>query len=239
MAGAAKVSALRLSVIVPLGPGEAEWPGLARQLGGALPPSSEVILVAAGEAAEPATAWPERIPLRRFGAGAGRARQLNSGAQNALGEWLWFLHADTRLGPDSMSALLAFLHRGEPALGWFDLAFRPGGPALMRLNALGANMRSAWLGLPFGDQGLVIPARSFAAIGSFDETASRGEDHKLAWAARRAGLPLRRIGARLFTSARTYQRGGWAATTARHLWLTAAQAGTELRPRRGPGNPSR
>ncbi len=55
----------------------------------------------------------------------------------------------------------------------------------------------------------------------------------MAWAARRAGIPLRRIGARLFTSARKYERGGWAATTARHLWLTAAQAWPEWRRLRG------
>jgi len=109
-----------------------------------------------------------------------------------------------------------------PSLGWFDLAFRPGGPPLMPLNAYGANLHSAWLGMPFGDQGFVIPARSSAALGGFEENAPYGEDHLLAGAARRAGIALRRIGACLFKSARKYERGGWAATTARHLWLTAA-----------------
>ena len=119
------------------------------------------------------------------------------------------------------------------SLGWLDLAFRPGGPPLMRLNAYGANLHSAWLGMPFGDQGFVIPARSSAALGGFEENAPYGEDHLLAGAARRAGIPLRRIGACLLTSARTYARGGWAATTARHLWLTAAQAWPEWRCLRG------
>jgi len=107
------------------------------------------------------------------------------------------------------------------SLGWLDLAFRPGGPPLMRLNAYGANLHSAWLGMPFGDQGFVIPARSSAALGGFEENAPYGEDHLLAGAAC------------LFTSARKYERGGWAATTARHLWLTAAQAWPEWRCLRG------
>lgn len=221
---------MRLSVIVPLGPDEVEWPGLVPQLGIALPHGSEVIVVAAGPPVpKPPTDWPAHLLLRHFDGDAGRARQLNTGARQADGEWLWFLHADSRLGPDTMAALLAFIARGEAALGWFDLAFRPGGPALMRLNAYGANLRSSWLGMPFGDQGFVIPARSFAALGGFPDDAPYGEDHLLAWAARRAGIPLRRIGARLFTSARKYERGGWAATTARHLRLTAAQAWPEWR----------
>jgi len=228
-------AAVKLSVVVPLGPDEVEWHGLAPQLGAALPRGNEVIVVAAGPPVpKPPADWPEHLTLRRFDAGAGRARQLNYGARQAEGEWLWFLHADSRLGPETMAALQVFLARDEAALGWFDLAFRPGGPQLMRLNACGANLRSAWLGMPFGDQGFVIPSRSFAALGGFKEDAPYGEDHLLAWAARQAGIPLRRIGARLFTSARKYERGGWAATTARHLWLTAAQAWPEWRrPRRG------
>lgn len=83
--------------------------------------------------------------------------------------------------------------------------------------------------MPFGDQGLVVPARCFAALGGFDETARYGEDHLLVWTARRHKLPLRRIGATLLTSARKYQRGGWAAVTARHLWLAAIQAWPEWR----------
>ncbi len=119
----------------------------------------------------------------------------------------------------------------------------PGTPCRSRLRtgrstspcaaACGANLRSAWLGMPFGDRGLVIPSRSFAALGGFKEDAPYGEDYLLAWAARRAGIPLRRIDARLFTSTRKYERGGWAATTGRHLWLTAAQAWSEWRRLRG------
>ena len=230
---------MKLSVIVPLGPDEVEWHGLVPQLGAALPPASEIILVAAGHPAPKASAdWPEHLALRCFDGGAGRGRQLNHGAREADGEWLWFLHADSRLEPHTVCALLDFLARGEAALGWFDLAFRPGGPPLMCLNAWEANLRSTWLRMPFGDQGFVIPARSFATLGGFEENAPYGEDHVLAWAVRRSGLPLRRIGARLFTSARKYERGGWASTTARHLRLTAAQAWPEWRRlRAGGGRP--
>ena len=100
---------MKLSVIVPLGPDEVEWHGLVPQLGAALPHDSEVIIVAAGPPVpKPPADWPEHLPLRHFDGGAGRARQLNHGARQAEGEWLWFLHADSRLGPHTVPALLNF-----------------------------------------------------------------------------------------------------------------------------------
>lgn len=214
---------LRLSVIVPLGPGEAEEGPLLEALR-ALPPGSEVLLVRAGGAARTVPpGWPAAVTLRQIKAPRGRARQMNQGAEAAQGQWLWFLHADTRFGPGVLAALERFLVRGEPALGWFDLAFRDDGPRLARLNAWGANCRSAWLGIPFGDQGFVIPAEMFRRLGGYDDTAAYGEDHLLVWAAHGQGLPLRRLRAGLRTSARKYARLGWGATTWLHWRLTVIQ----------------
>lgn len=215
---------LRLSVIVPLGPGEAEEGPLLDALR-ALPPGSEVLLVRADGAARPVpSGWPPALPLRQLEAPRGRARQMNCGAAEARGEWLWFLHADTRFGPGVLAALEHFLTCGTPALGWFDLAFRKDGPSFAWFNAWGANLRSAWLGIPFGDQGFVIPAERFQQLGRYDETAAYGEDHLLVWAAHGHGLPLHRLRAELETSARKYARLGWSATTWLHWRLTLVQA---------------
>lgn len=94
----------------------------------------------------------------------------------------------------------------------------------MRLNAAGAWIRSHALGLPFGDQGLLLPRRTFERIGGFDPGLARGEDHELVWRLRCAGVPPRPVGAPLFTSARKYAERGWAATTASHLCETWRQA---------------
>lgn len=213
-----------LSVILPLAPDETEDGPLLDALRG-LPGGSEVILVRAGGGPRPVPpGWPDGVILRQMEAPRGRARQMNAGARAARGAWLWFLHADSRFTPQTLPALLRFTGREEAALGWFDLAFRPDGPRLARLNAWGANWRSARLGLPFGDQGFVLPAESFRQLGLYDEAAPYGEDHLLAWAAHGAGLPLRRIGAGLSTSARKYARHGWGRTTWLHWRLTAAQA---------------
>ena len=89
-----------------------------------------------------------------------------------FGDVLLFLHADSR--PDArVLRTVASLSPDFDALGWFRLRFHDGN-ALLRLNALGANLRSRLVGLPFGDQGLLLPAARFRALGSFDESLPRG-----------------------------------------------------------------
>lgn len=225
-------AAVLLSVIVPLAPEETEVGELLEQLT-ALPPGSEVIVVRADNSPEfPPTIWPDALIYREYTHAAGRARQLNLGARVASGHWLWFLHADSRLMRSTLPALQRFIAGRKDALGWFELRFRQDGPRLVVLNAIGANLRAHWLGLPFGDQGLVLPRPCFEAIGGFDENVPCGEDHLLVWAARRAGLPLRPLGAPLQTSARKYSHHGWLATTFKHWRLTAAQAWPEWRRKR-------
>ncbi len=211
---------MKLSVIVPLAPGEAEWRGLAGQLEAVFDDDCELVLVAADEAVP----WRSAFAVQSLACEAGRARQLNGGARAAHGAYLWFVHADTRLSPGAWPALQAFMTRGEKALGWFDLAFRPDGPSPVRLNAWGANLRSRHLGIPFGDQGFVMPASLFHELGGFDTQAAYGEDHLFVWAVRRAGYKVVPVGATVSTSARTYARHGWGRTTLRHVWLTAVQA---------------
>lgn len=219
-----------LSVIVPFAPHETEGDALLEQLR-ALPADCEIIVVRAGEPAPPVPAEQgNRDPkLREVTAAAGRAQQMNGGARAAHGRWLWFLHADSRLHAHTLSALQAFLAGQHDALGYFDLRYADDGPMLTRLNALGANLRARWLGLPFGDQGLVLPAAWFARLGGYDEQAEYGEDHLMVWHARRAGFPLRRLGAPLTSSARKYAEHGWWRTTAQHVRLTVRQAWPQWR----------
>ncbi len=208
----------RLTIVIPVGPGEREAAGLLDQLRH-LPLPAEIILVAS--AAQP---WPIPVTTVEVPPTANRAHMLNAAAAQAAGAWLWFLHADTRLLPGALPAMAAFVLGGQPALGWFHLTFRPDGPALTRLNAVGANLRSRWLGIPFGDQAFLLPTVQFRALGGFDETARYGEDHLFVWTARAAGLQTRPVGATVATSARKYARLGWARTTLLHWRLTAEQA---------------
>lgn len=221
-----------LAVVVPIGPGDGAWRGLLPELA-SLPSGARVVLVAADAADLPDAGARERAGLAaalvRITAARGRARQQNAGARAAERRFLWFLHADSRLDAATVPALARTLAARPDGLGFFDLRFRADGPRATALNGIGAWVRSRWLGLPFGDQGLFLARETFRRLGGFDETLAFGEDHALVWAAHRAGVPLVAAGAPLSTSARRYAEDGWLRTTARHLWLTAVQIGREAR----------
>ena len=217
----------RLAVVVPVGPGDTLADALVLQLA-ALPARAEVI-VACSSQAEVARISRQLHSLLRpqwkiLAAKAGRASQQNAGAALATRPWLWFLHADSVLSDTALPALAKLVASDAPALGYFDLQFLDDGPALMRLTAAGAWLRSRWLQLPFGDQGLVLPRALFEQLGHFDTSLRSGEDHDLVWRVRRAGVPLQPLRAPLYTSARKYTVQGWGRTTLQHLGATWEQA---------------
>lgn len=217
-----------LAIVIPAGPGDEAWQGLLPQLQAAR--AGELVLVLAQEAPDLTAMLPANVAV--CSAPAGRARQLNAGAAATQADWLWFVHADSRVTAATLAALRRFVAADQSAIGYFDLRFLDDGPRLTVLNTIGANVRSRWLGLPFGDQGLLLPRRVFAALGGFDESEPGGEDHALVWAARRARVPLVALDAPIYTSARKYARGGWWATTRGHLRLTCIQAWRFSRVRR-------
>lgn len=219
-----------LTVIVPLAPGEEGWRILLPQLVD-LNPRDEILIVSASEQgvsipATYATHSRSHILLRQIASHPGRARQLNAGARAAHGQWLWFLHADSRLTDGVLPALKRFVEAQIDALAYFDLGFDSDGPSLTWLNARGANLRARLLHLPFGDQGFVIRADTFWRIGGYDENLTLGEDHLLVRRARLKRVPLHHLSAKLITSARKYRRRGWWRTTVSHAWLTVVQART-------------
>lgn len=157
----------------------------------------------------------------------GRAQAMNRGGALARQETIWFLHVDSDF-PADVAACFDALSSRPDSLWYFDLSFSDG-PAWMPVNAVGVWLRSHCLRCPFGDQGLVMRRATWRMLGGFPEGLAYGEDHAFVWLARRAGIPLRFIGATLGTSGRKYQQRGWRQTTARHLRLWWSQAIAEWR----------
>lgn len=143
---------------------------------------------------------------------ASRGGQLRRGAQVTGGDWLLFLHADTVLPPGWAGAVSARMAQGGPAA--FRLAFDAAG-VMPRLVAGWANLRSRVLGLPYGDQALLIARADYEAVGGFADIPLM-EDVAIARAlkGRIALLPLA-----VTTSAARYQREGWLWRGARNLWI--------------------
>jgi len=209
-----------LAIVIPVGPGDFAWQGLLPQLENA--DASEILLVLPSDS--PSTAIPAHDDrLRVIASRAGRARLLNAGAQASHADWLWFLHADSRLESATLQGLHRFVAGDCTELGYFDLHFLDDGPRCTAINAFGAHLRSRWLGLPFGDQGFVMPRRAYEKLGGFDESLECGEDHALIWRARRMAIPIRALSAPLYTSARKYAERGWWRTTGQHLRMSWQQ----------------
>jgi len=144
----------------------------------------------------------------------GRGRPLQPGAMRAGGDWLWFLHADTRVSAAALSAFTDVI--GEPSWGWFDVRLdSPAWP--LRVVETAMNVRSALGSITTGDQGIFVHRRLLDAVGGVPEQPLM-EDVELCKRLRRLAKP-RRLGTPLLTSARRWERDGIAATVAQMWWL--------------------
>lgn len=219
---------VRISVVIPVGPAEQNLGPIVPMLIHS-PWISEVIVVLSSSS--PITSElehfrsSERLSVIKKDLPS-RASAMNAGAEASQSEFLLFLHFDSLLSDAALHALQKSLRSDPEALHYFRLGFREG-PAALAVNAYFANLRSSLCGMPFGDQGFCLSRENFKLLGGYDETASYGEDHLLTWQARREGVRLRAIRARIETSGRKYQ-GRYFQVTWLHFRLTWAQAFQEL-----------
>ncbi|MEO9648848.1 MAG: TIGR04283 family arsenosugar biosynthesis glycosyltransferase [Roseobacter sp.] len=139
-----------------------------------------------------------------------RGAQLARACGAAQGRWLLVLHADTRLENNWVGS--AIVHMDGHKAGWFRLAFNDGGWA-GHIVAAWANLRSKF-GLPYGDQGLLIPAALYDHVGGYPNQPLM-EDVAIARALKGH---LSGIDATAVTSAVRYQKQGWLRRGGRNIW---------------------
>lgn len=158
----------------------------------------------------------------------GRAFQMNAGAQKAKGEYLWFLHADSRLNSKALTSLEKALKNHPHHFIYFRLKFLDDGPKLMFINNWGCFLRSHILGVPFGDQGFCLSKKNFIKLKGYDTKTPFGEDHLLIWKAKQNKIPFKPLKAFIRTSPRKYQQYGWLKITLKHAYLWPKQALPEV-----------
>jgi rSAM/selenodomain-associated transferase 2/rSAM/selenodomain-associated transferase 1 len=185
-------------------------------------PSIEVI-VADGEShdgtQELAAAWGAKV----LSSLQGRARQMNTGAGQAKGRFLLFLHADTLLPEGFADHIYHILSRPENAAGAFQLKFDPPLPGLELIEKF-ANWRARVLQLPYGDQAIFLRADQFQTLRGFTEIPIM-EDVDLI---RRLGRQGRIVIAPVpvITSSRRWQDSGvWRTTFKNQVALAAFWTG--------------
>ncbi len=180
----------QVSIIIPLAPGETAHEQLLKDLKHC---GAEIILSSE----------------------EGRAQSLNAGAGKAQRQFLWFLHADSRVSQENINILQRCLKREPDALHYFFLNF---GFGLTALNAWGANVRSVFFNLPYGDQGFCLSKENFEKLGGYPQ-ADYGEDVLFVRKAKKTGMALRYVPSKLRTSARKYRAKGWLKVTLLHQWM--------------------
>jgi len=149
----------------------------------------------------------------------GRGRQLNEGAQAALGDLLVFLHADTRLSPGAGTALSEALAQGEIVGGCFKVKLRGPSARLPAARALAAaiNWRSRRLHTATGDQAIFARRTAFDRVGGYPDD-ELFEDVLFYRGLKRLG-PVLVLDLTVSTSDRRWRTFGYTRTIATHLLL--------------------
>ena len=126
------------------------------------------VIVVDGGSSDTTVALAQKTGCRILSSPKGRSRQMNLGAEEATGEVLLFLHADTLLPDNFATLILDAISRPGFVAGAFSLAIESSATSLAAIAWL-ANLRSRLLHLPYGDQALFTTRNMFYAIGRFPE----------------------------------------------------------------------
>jgi rSAM/selenodomain-associated transferase 2 len=206
--GRRELLGLNLSVIIPALNVARTLPACMARLEGA----SEVIMVDGGSTDDTRQIGEEH-GAKVLSAPKGRGVQLRAGAEAAQGAWLLFLHADTLLDAGWLEAVRRHMADAPGTAASFRFALAS--PAWQaRLIEAGVAARVRLFGLPYGDQGLLVPRSLYEEIGGYKPMPLM-EDIDLV---RRIGRRrLRVLDADAVTSAERWQREGWLRRSGRNL----------------------
>lgn len=197
---------MELSVVIPALNAAAQLPATLAAIGDGL----EIIVVDGGSSDCTLEAAPA---ARVISAPRGRGSQIAAGIEVATHPWLLLLHADTRLAPAWRHAAAVHMAAGPGHAGYFRFCLDSADPRARRLERMVA-WRSRVIGLPYGDQGLLIHRDLLHAVGGVAKLLLM-EDVDL----------VRRIGRRRLvaleadavTSAARWERDGYFRRSARNL----------------------
>jgi len=209
-----KTVSLPISVVVPV---LADFDAVARlQVSLERNPDVDIVLVDGGNDPRLDVLTGQRPDTRVIRSPPGRARQMNTGAALATGDWLLFLHADSLL-PDGWRRELLAVPDGAVG-GWFRFALdAPTWQA--RLIERGVAWRVRLLRLPYGDQGIFVRRHVFRSLGGFADMPLL-EDVEFIRRLVTTG-PLFEVPLALTTSSRRWRRDGWFRRSARNLLIVS------------------
>ena len=99
-----------------------------------------------------------------------RGLQLAMGAKNSTGDWLVFLHADTRLTHDWFGKIKSILKGDKNIIYYFTFKINYK-KIIYRILEIFVNFRSQYLKKPYGDQGLIMHKSTYLKNNGFRKIA--------------------------------------------------------------------
>lgn len=125
------------------------------------------VIVVDGGSSDDTRALAGPLADKVLGSGRGRARQMNTGAANAVNNILLFLHADTVLPVTAIGDINTALSDGY-LWGRFDVRIVPADLLLLVVAGM-MNFRSRLTGVATGDQAIFVHRDLFEVIGGYPD----------------------------------------------------------------------
>ena len=145
----------------------------------------------------------------------GRAAQMNTGARQASGELIFFLHVDSQL-PEKFSELIPTIGAETFFWGRFDVTLS-GKHWLFRVIESMMNLRSRLTGIATGDQVMFVSQKLFREVGGYPEIALM-EDIAMSRMLKNICSPLC-LRQKVLTSSRRWEKYGITTTILKMWWL--------------------
>ena len=131
-----------------------------------------------------------------------RGLQLDLGANNSSGDWLIFLHADTRLTHDWFRKINLVLKRNKNYIYYFKFKIN-NKKIIYRVLEILVNFRSQYFKQPYGDQGLIIHRTTYFKNNGYRKIPLM-ED--VDFISRLSKKNLKQLNLPIFTSSRKWER---------------------------------
>lgn len=163
------------------------------------------IIVIDGGSTDDTQAQAEKAGAKVLVSERGRAAQMNAGANVAVGDVLWFVHADTRPPVQGAQQIIEVLSNGND-LGSFRFRFDSNRP-LLRLNSWFTRFKA--IHFRGGDQAIFMKGDAFFSLKGYKASMQIMEEYDLLQRAKAKGLKFALIQDDVLVSPRKYDENSY------------------------------